>query len=325
MANSNRDKSRAARRAAEARAEAAAREQAARERRQQTVIGAIVVVLIVALLAVGGVMFWRSTHQASDDAAAEMSVDDAYAAVQAVAAKPARADDKGGIMISKDGYGTTVDGAPTVAVYMDFMCPGCGSVNRQLDPTLVTLVDAGQINLELHFLSFMDRYSTDEYSSRAANAALYIADHDDDPSHLLDFVANMYADDFQPEEGSGYEPVSDDAIRQQAVEAGVAKDVAAAAMTRDYDDWLAAVNTYTPKRPELFNTSGSFEGTFTTPAITINGTRWDLSAVTSAGMTIKDGFLDTIGLDADKLGDAATMPSIGADGAPIDAMTGQSE
>ncbi|RSX57444.1 thioredoxin domain-containing protein [Bifidobacterium samirii] len=325
MAKGNRDKSRAARRAAEARAEQAAREQAERERRQQTVIGAIVVTLIVALLAVGGVMFWRSTHQAAQEAAEEVSVDDAYQAVQAVSGKPARADDKGGIMISKDGYGTTVDGAPTIAIYMDFMCPGCGSVNRQLDPTLVKLVDAGQINLELHFLSFMDRYSTDEYSSRAANAALYIADHDDDPAHLLDFIANMYADDFQPEEGSGYEPVGDAEIRQQAIDAGVADDVAQAAMTRDYDDWLAAVNAYTPKRPELFNTSGNFEGTFTTPALTINGTRWNLSEVSAAGMTVKDAFLESIGLPADKLGDGATLPSIGADGKPIDVMTGQSE
>ena len=59
--------------------------------------------------------------------------------------------------------------------------------------------------------------------------------------------------------------------------------------------------------------------------MTINGTRWNLSDVTAAGMTVRDAFLESIGLSADKLGDGATLPSIGADGKPIDVMTGQSE
>ena len=79
---------------------------------------------------------------------------------------------------------------------MDFLCPGCGNLHRQLDADLQKMVDAGQINLDLHFMAFMDRWSTDEYSSRAANAAIYLAEHDSDPNHLISFLEKVYAEDY---------------------------------------------------------------------------------------------------------------------------------
>ena len=238
--------SRAERRAAQEAAEKAAAEQAAKERKQQTIIGGIVIAIIVVLVAIAGFAIWRATHPVS--ATPKISAEEAYSQLQEVKTKPRYADDQGGIAISKDGYGTAVDGAPTVSIYMDFLCPGCGSLNRQLDPTLVSMMEAGQLNLDLHFMAFMDRYSTDDYSSRAANAALTIVDNDDDPSHLLTFLSNMYADDFQPEEGSAYESVSDEQIREQALAAGVSEDVADMLVTDAYSPWLDAVDTYTPKR-----------------------------------------------------------------------------
>lgn len=314
-------RNRVARRAAEAAAEQAAAEQAAKERRQQTIIGGIAVAVVVVLIALIAVVFWNSRRDANDNA--NMSVDEAYSKVQAVENKPARADKQGGILLSNKGYGQKVDGVPTVGIYMDFICPGCGSVNQQLDPTLIKLVNAGQLNLELHFLSFMDSYSTDEYSSRAANAALYIADHDDDPDHLLSFVSNLYAKDFQPSEGSGYKSVSDDKLKEQATKAGVSQTVADKAFGRDYQDWLDAMNVYTPKRSELLNTSGTYEGSFTTPTLTINGKRWNLSDVTAANMTLVDGFLESVGLSSDQVGVEGALPSIGADKDPISVMTGE--
>ena len=118
------------------------------------------------------------------------------------------------MLISKDGYGKSVEGAPTVAIYMDFLCPGCGNLHRQLDEDLQKMVDAGQINLDLHFMAFMDKWSTDDYSSRAANAAIYLAEHDSDPSHLITFLEKMYAEDFQPEESSNYKSVSADQVKE---------------------------------------------------------------------------------------------------------------
>ncbi|KFI49555.1 DsbA family protein [Bifidobacterium biavatii] len=319
-----RRKSRADRRAAEEALARAAEEKAAKERKQQTIIGVIAVAIVAVLVIVAGIAVFNSTRKSAEEQAkANMSVTEAYNAVQAVSVKPERADKKGGILISKDGYGKSVEGVPTVQVYMDFICPGCGSLNRQLDPTLIKLMDAGQLNLDLHFLSFMDSYSTDDYSSRVANSALYIADHDDDPNHLLEYVKNVYADGFQPEEGSSYKSVSDDKLKEQAVAAGVSQAVADKAYGRDYQDWLDAMNTYTPKRKELLNTTGSYAGSFTTPTVMINGTRWNLSDVSTAGLSVTDGFLQSIGLDSSKVGDANTLPSIGSDKQPISLTTGE--
>ena len=59
--------------------------------------------------------------------------------------------------------------------------PRLRSVNRQLDPTLVKLMNAGQLNIDLHFLNFQNNKSSDNYSNRVFNGAIYIAEHDDDP------------------------------------------------------------------------------------------------------------------------------------------------
>ena len=137
--------SRAERRAAQEAAERAAALKAAKERKQQTIIGGIVVAIIAVLGIIAGVAIWRATHP--NNPVAQMSIDEAYTQLQQVETKPAHIDDQGGILISKDGYDTAVEDAPTVSIYMDFLCPGCGSVHRELDPTLIAMMDAGQINL----------------------------------------------------------------------------------------------------------------------------------------------------------------------------------
>ncbi|MEE1295811.1 MAG: thioredoxin domain-containing protein [Bifidobacterium sp.] len=311
---------RAERRARERAAEEARRAQEAKDRRTQTIIGIIVTVIVVALIAVACVMVYRSTHKSSETSSAATSVtkEEAYKELQAVTTKPSRADEQGGILVSKDGYGKAVKDVPTIAMYMDFMCPGCGSMHRNIDAAIVKMVDAGQVNFELHFMSFMDSLSTDEYSSRAANMALTIAEKDDDPDHLLKFLENMYAEDFQPEEGSGYKSVSDQEIRQQATKAGVSAEVANEGVTRQYDDWLSAINTYTPKRSELWNVSGSLKGSMSTPTITINGYFWNYNdSSVSSKSTMVEALCDAIGLKQSDIGKEGVLPSIGATGKPL--------
>ncbi|KAB7789620.1 DsbA family protein [Bifidobacterium leontopitheci] len=311
---------RANRRAAEERAAKERAEQAAKERRQQTIIGAIVVVIVVALLAVAGVAIWNAIEKNKKN---NISESQAYEQLQQVETKPERADKKGGFLLSSEGYGKTVAGAPTVAVYFDPLCPGCGEFNRQVDPTLISMVNAGQINLELHPMSFMDQYSTDEYSSRASGAVAYIADHDDDYNHLLKFIANIYAEDFQPGEASEYKSVSNDKLKEQAVKAGVSKSVADKAFGGEYKAWLEAINIYTPKRPELWQVTGSYKGTMSTPTITINGNYWDRNQLSLAGLDMKNGLIQSLGMTSSQVGQKGVMPSIGASGKPISLTTGK--
>ena len=202
--------------------------------------------------------------------------------------------------------------------------PGLREFNLQNDDEyLQKMVDAGQINLDLHFMAFMDRWSTDEYSSRAANAAIYLAEHDSDPNHLISFLEKVYAEDFQPEEGSAYKSVSDAKIKEQMIAAGVSKDVADKAFGRDYQEWLDAIDTYTPKRSELWHQSGSYKGSMTTPTVIINGKYWDMDQLTTAQTTVKDGLLESIGLKDSEVGVAGKMPSIGAKKGPISVTTGE--
>lgn len=314
---------RAKRRAAEEQAARERAEQAAKERKQQTIIGAIAVAVIVILIVVAGIAIYGSIRKKA--ATDGISVDTAYSQLQAVKTKPAAADDKGGIQMSKDGYGASnkIADAPTVAIYMDPLCPGCGQLNRDIDPTLIELMNAGQINLEIHPMSFMDRYSTDEYSSRVSNSILYIAGNDSDPNHLLKYLANIYAEDFQPGEGSDYKSVSDDALKEQAIAAGVPQKVADAAFGREYQDWLDAINLYTPKRSELWQITGSLKGSMSTPTVTINGNFWDRNQLSLAGLDTKSGLLESLGITENQVGKEGEMPSIGATGKPISLTTGE--
>lgn len=135
--------SRAERRAAEAAAMKARAEQMEKERKQQTIIGAIVVAVLVILVAIGAFTVYHNMHKNAETQASTQTVEEAYDKLQKVKNTPKLVDDKGGLLISKNGYGKSVDGAPTVAIYMDFLCPGCGNLHRQLDADLQKMVDAG--------------------------------------------------------------------------------------------------------------------------------------------------------------------------------------
>ncbi|RBP97266.1 disulfide bond formation protein DsbA [Bifidobacterium aemilianum] len=308
-----------------ARQEALARqeaEQAAKERRQQTIIGAVVVALAVILLAVIAFFIAKpliaSKIGKSADSTSTKADPQAYAAVQEVSHKPSKATKEGGFVISKNGYNKPVEGVPTIGLYSDPLCPGCGALNRQIDPMLKAMMNAGQINLEEHFMVGLDSLSTDEYSSRATGAITYVAEHDDDPNQLLDFVSNLFAEGFQPEEGQGYKSVSDQQIKEQALKAGVPQEIADQAFSREYQEWLEALQAYIPTKPELLNVSGSnqIKGKMTTPTITVNGHFFDQNAVPSSS-NIKEALLKSIGLSEKQVGKTGELPSIGDKGKPL--------
>ncbi|UQA79191.1 thioredoxin domain-containing protein [Gardnerella vaginalis] len=224
--------------------------------------------------------------------------------------KPKYSNNEGGILISKNGYGTTVENAPTIAVYADPLCPGCGNFNRDSDQMLIAMMKAGQINLEIHPMSFLDRISSDHYSTRVTGAIAYISSNDDNPLHLLQFINNIFAEDFQPEEGDDYKPVSNEKLIEQAVKAGVSKEVASKAFDRNYLAWQDAINSDTPNRKALWNVSGQNKGAMTTPTTTINGKLLDMVEVSKKKLSTPDAILKSIGLDKSKVGVEGVMPKI---------------
>ncbi|WEV67509.1 thioredoxin domain-containing protein [Bifidobacterium sp. ESL0769] len=300
---------RARRQAEEAARQKALEEAAAKERKQQTLIGALVVAIILVLVAIIAIVSLRSIIKKNE--ANKVTADASYTSLQSVKTKPKHIDKKGGILISKYGYDKKVDNAPTVEIFMDPLCPGCGSMHRQIDSDLDKMVNSGQINLVYHVMNFLDADSTDQYSTRAAGAILYVASHDSNPQHLLDFVSNLYKKDYQPDEGANYKPTSNAQIQAQAVAAGVSKDVMSKAFNGTYNKWLEASYNYTVRRKDILNNSGQLS----TPAVTINGKLMDMTQVSELGITQQQALLKSLGLKEAQVGQKGVMPAIGT-GAP---------
>ncbi|WP_062296359.1 DsbA family protein [Demequina maris] len=153
------------------------------------------------------------------------------------AVAPAAADATGGIPVGTGGVvGEDVPtDAPRVDVYLDFMCPICGTFEAINSDDLDTLRESGDISLYYHPISILDRFSSGtEFSTRSAGAAGVIADQA--PEYFSDFVATMFAN--QPEENTT--GLSDDEIADLATLVGVPDDVVANLDDTDFKKWATA-------------------------------------------------------------------------------------
>jgi len=134
------------------RAAALVAEQRRRERRRRTAIIGGVGGVVVVLLAVA--VFLGSRGDTSGESAGRVP---------------------GGV----DDYTVSVgeEGAPTtITIYEDPQCPICGAFESQVADPVAEAVDAGDVRVDYRIVSFLDRASTNDYSSRAANALLAVQD-----------------------------------------------------------------------------------------------------------------------------------------------------
>lgn len=312
-----RAKSRKARMEARAAAEREAQLAAQRERKIQTAIGASVLAVVILILAVVGYFVGRNIYE-STRSPEEVS-NAAYAKVEAVSTKPQSASKDGGFLLSKNGVNKPVEGVPTIDDYMDFICPACGIVGRSIDADLVSMLDAGQINLNIHLAAFLNRSSTDNYSTRSAAFVTYVADNE--PDKVMALIRAMFAEDFQPQEGSAYKSVSNDDLVKLAKSVGVSDSVAEAAAKGRYEAWVDATSAWYPTDSRLWNVSGSLKGQMTTPTILVNKNYWDYNTLMAAagGSSSYDTILlSSLGLAKTDVGNASVLPSIG-EGKPVGA------
>lgn len=172
---------------------------------------------------------------------------------------PKNFDEHGAFQVKSDNLKSS---ATRVDDFFDPLCPGCGAVHRASGDRMKELVKSGDIDLRLSPVSFLDEASTDKYSTRAINAFVTVAENS--PEHALDFLTALYRKDFQPQEGTqnyGQKPVTDQAIVEAAVGAGVPTDVAKTIPEHRYADWIKKTSEKQVKRSDLFT------GGFSTPAI----------------------------------------------------------
>lgn len=144
-----------------------------------------------------------------------------------------------------------------VVLYEDFQCPICKQFEDTFGPQLEELRNSGDIVVEYRTISILDRMSTTNYSSRAANAALCVAN--ESPESYSDYVDKLYEE--QPPEGG--EGLSDDRLVDLAEEVGAA-DIS---QCMDEDTYRPAVKIKS-ERASMYGVQG-------TPTVFVDGKKWN--------------------------------------------------
>lgn len=174
--------------------------------------------------------------------------------------------------IPGDGTPTAVDpadypGTTHVVTYIDYGCPFCGQFETTNGETLRTLLESGDIILEVHPISILDnQFLGTEYPTRAANAAACVAAGA--PDAFFDVNAALFAN--QPAEQT--EGLTDDELVDLVAGAG-ADDADIASCIRDgrHEGWIDEATSRALTGP-LPNTD--VENVSGTPTVLVNGVRY---------------------------------------------------
>ncbi|MDR2379209.1 MAG: thioredoxin domain-containing protein [Bifidobacteriaceae bacterium] len=244
--------------AARARAEAERLKavQAAKERRTKLIaVGAGLVVVVAIVVAV--VLVLREATKSNFDEIA----------------RPLGANEAGALVIGQDlvvgGAPAEGDGVVVLRVYSDYMCPGCGAVERRLSAKFDELAASGKIKLEIQPVAFLDRFSLGTlYSTRATRAAMTVAQHA--PDKFLAFHAKLFASDVQPAENS--EGLTDERLVELAQEVGVGEDVTAKFADNEFAEWVDYATDQAQAQPVE-----------TTPSLWIGASDSDLTLIENPG------------------------------------------
>jgi protein-disulfide isomerase len=134
------------------------------------------------------------------------------------------------------GFGVGSPDAPvTIDVYADYLCPACRAFETGAASLLGQLAADGEAWIRYRPVAILDRYSEDEYSTRAANAAAVVADEAGADAFAA-FNELLFA--HQPAEGGP--GLTDEELIALAAEAGAdGDDVAVGIRELRFGDWVA--------------------------------------------------------------------------------------
>lgn len=145
------------------------------------------------------------------------------------------------------------DGPVTVEIWLDFHCPACQAFEEASAPALDALVDEGTITRVYYPVSFLDRASTTEFSTRSAASAACAADGGAHEAYVQALLA------VQPPQGGA--ALSDDDLIQVGESVGLT-DPAFAECVRDqqYRSWTRHATDHAAQ-----------EGVTRTPTVRVDG------------------------------------------------------
>ena len=186
MSKKSADQSRAVR--AQAAVEA---QQRAERRRMMIVVGSIVGVLVLVAVVVFAISATRDTTGETPETT------------------PAEATADYGLVVGEED-------APTeIVIYEDPQCPVCAQLEAEVADDVADAVEAGDVRVEYRIVSFLDQASTNDYSSRAANAL--VAAYDVSGPEVFDALHRTLFEQQPAEGGPGH---TDDQLVELAVDAG---------------------------------------------------------------------------------------------------------
>jgi protein-disulfide isomerase len=214
-------------------------EQRRAESRRRLMIVAAVVTLLAVVVGIG---FWVQSTRDTTGETAE--------------AVPAGVTSGYGIVLGEES-------APTeITVYEDLQCPVCKVFEDATADRLEQAVEAGEVRVDYRMVSFLDVASTNDYSSRALNAALVVLDTSGVET-FKEFHDLLFAN--QPAEG-GPGP-EDDQLIQYAVQAGADEaEISGPIEDKIYEQWIKNATEQMSKNavngtPTVFIDGEQVEGT----------------------------------------------------------------
>ncbi|ROP74191.1 thioredoxin domain-containing protein [Curtobacterium sp. PhB115] len=166
------------------------------------------------------------------------------------------------------------DGAVAVTEYVDWACPVCKQFEATYADQILDKVKSGEATLAIQPVSILDRsYQSSRYASRAANAAMCVANYA--PDKFLDVQTQFF--DNQPTEGTSGLTNAEIA---KLVKAGGAtgSNVSECLSSEQFKGWVT-------KSTNLVTADEALQGTqgFGTPTVVVDGKRLDdLSTVITA-------------------------------------------
>ncbi len=153
-----------------------------------------------------------------------------------------------GVLIGKSTAKISID------LYEDMQCPICAQFEGESGALLKRYVDAGTVKVHYYVISFLNRLSSTNYSSRAANAAYCAADAGVFPEYHRLLFAN------QPAEGSA--GLTNESLISYGQQAGATGAFADCVRTDKYNSFVAQITDQSSK-----------DGINGTPTVLVNRTQ----------------------------------------------------
>ncbi|MFM7013933.1 MAG: DsbA family protein [Actinomycetota bacterium] len=154
-----------------------------------------------------------------------------------------------------------------IIIYVDYQCPICALFEIPNSDQIKEWVATGAATLQVHTLSFLDgRGSPNQFSSRAANAAMCIAEYS--PNNFYNYSTRL----FQAQPTEGQPGPENPALIEFANEVGASniEKVTSCINNNDFGNWIKDATDKALTEP-IPGTSAPVSGT---PTILVNGQQY---------------------------------------------------